>query len=106
MGGAGAVGTCIIGRVLKTRLYSIVIAIPLVMAVIALCLVASSALPAAVGCLLLGWGLCGTAAPVGWGTWLSKVMPNDAEAGGGLQVAVIQLAITIGAAAGGLLFDL
>lgn len=32
-------------------------------------------------------------------------MRDDAEAGGGLQVAVIQFAITIGAAGGGILFD-
>ena len=32
-------------------------------------------------------------------------MRDDAEAGGGLQVAVIQFAIMTGAAAGGLMFD-
>ncbi|HAT24862.1 MAG TPA: MFS transporter, partial [Pantoea septica] len=31
--------------------------------------------------------------------------PENAEAGGGLMVAVIQLAITLGAALGGELFD-
>jgi predicted MFS family arabinose efflux permease len=51
------------------------------------------------------WGLIGTAAPVAWWTWVAKALPNDAEAGGGLMVAVIQLAITLGAALGGLLFD-
>ena len=35
----------------------------------------------------------------------SRVLRDDAEAGGGLQVAVIQFAITIGAAVGGLMFD-
>jgi len=44
-------------------------------------------------------------APVGWGTWLSKILPHDAEAGGGLMVAVIQLAITLGASLGGFHFD-
>jgi predicted MFS family arabinose efflux permease len=57
--------------------------------------------------LLLGaWGLIGTPAPVGWGTWLSQTVPADAEAGGGLMVATIQLAITLGATVGGLLFDM
>jgi predicted MFS family arabinose efflux permease len=55
--------------------------------------------------LLMLWGLIGTAAPVAWWTWMSKVLPDDAEAGGGLMVAVIQLAITMGAALGGILFD-
>src|ERR671938_1826403 len=61
--------------------------------------------PITVGILLAGWGLIGTAAPVGWWTWLSRTLPDDAEAGGGLMVAAIQLAITLGASAGGLMFD-
>ena len=105
MGAAGVVGTYLITHLLHSRLYGVVIVIPLVMAFIAVTLVTSTALPWAVGALLVGWGLFGTAAPVGWGTWLSRVMPNDAEAGGGLLVAVIQLAITAGAGTGGLLYD-
>jgi predicted MFS family arabinose efflux permease len=54
---------------------------------------------------LVLWGFFGTAAPVGWGTWLARVLGDDAEAGGGLQVAVIQFAIMSGAAVGGLMFD-
>lgn len=34
-----------------------------------------------------------------------RSLPQDAEAGGGLMVAVIQLAITLGAVLGGVLFD-
>ena len=55
--------------------------------------------------LLSIWGFLGTSAPVGWWTWLAQTLPHEAEAGGGLMVAVIQLAITLGAALGGLLFD-
>lgn len=51
------------------------------------------------------WGLFATAAPVGWWTWVARTLPNDAEAGGGLMVAVVQLAITFGAVVGGILFD-
>jgi predicted MFS family arabinose efflux permease len=36
---------------------------------------------------------------------LSRTFPDDAEAGGGLYVAVIQFAIMIGATAGGFLYD-
>ena len=36
---------------------------------------------------------------------MSKELPDDAEAGGGLLVAVVQLAIALGAAAGGWVFD-
>lgn len=105
MGLAGAVGTWIVGAMLTHRLFSILIAIPLLMALLALVMIALGDTPVPVFMALVGWGFLGTAAPVGWGTWLSRVLANDAEAGGGLQVAVIQLAITAGASLGGLLFD-
>lgn len=78
---------------------------PFAMALMAYALTAfGSSLIATAGLMLL-WGLVGTAAPVGWWMWLSKALPDDAEAGGGLMVAVVQLAITAGAAGGGVLFD-
>lgn len=105
MGLAGVVGTYLVSRMLHNRLFSIVGTIPLVMALIALGLIAFGTSTVLVAILLVAWGLFGTAAPVGWGTWLSRYLADDAEAGGGLQVAVIQLAITMGAALGGVLFD-
>ena len=55
---------------------------------------------------LLGlWGLMATSAPVGWWSWIADTMPNEAEAGGGLMVAVVQLAIALGATGGGVLWD-
>lgn len=105
MGLAGVAGTYVISRLLTTRLFTVVAVIPLAMAAIAVTLIALGTLPVAVAVLLVAWGFFGTAAPVGWGTWLSRTLPDEAEAGGGLQVAVIQLAITLGAAVGGILFD-
>jgi predicted MFS family arabinose efflux permease len=105
MGLAGAVGTWIVGRLLHHRLFGIQIAIPFLMAGIALAMIALGGMRVPVFMSLVDWGFLGTAAPVGWGTWLSRVVADDAEAGGGLQVAVIQLAITAGASLGGLLFD-
>lgn len=77
------------------------------MAGIAVLMIASAQLPAGVGALIVLWGFFATAAPapVGRGTWLARTLSPEAEAGGGLQVAVIQLAIMGGAATGGLLFD-
>jgi predicted MFS family arabinose efflux permease len=37
--------------------------------------------------------------------WGSCKNPHDAEAGGGLMVAVVQLAIALGATAGGFIYD-
>lgn len=105
MGLAGVVGTWWVSHLLQTRLFSILSAIPLIMAVIAVGLIVFGSSVYATAALLCMWGLFGTAAPVGWGTWLTRTMPDDAEAGGGLQVATIQLAITLGASLGGVLFD-
>ena len=98
-------GTYLIGLLLKTRLYSLLIVLPLLMAVIGGTLTLLGHSPFATTSLLAMWGLIGTAAPVGWWTWMSKELPDDAEAGGGLLVAVVQLAIALGAAAGGWVFD-
>lgn len=76
------------------------------MAVIALALVNFGASPLLTAVLLGLWGLVATAAPVGWWTWLAQTLPEDAEAGGGLLVAIVQLAIAAGAIVGGLAFDL
>jgi predicted MFS family arabinose efflux permease len=104
-GVAGFVGTAFIGTLLKSGLYRPLIAIPGAMALIALALVASGRSTAAVATLLALWGLLGTAAPVGWWTWLARTLPQNAEAGGGLMVAVVQLAIALGSTMGGLVFD-
>jgi predicted MFS family arabinose efflux permease len=105
MGGAGLLGTSLIGGVLRTRLYAVLIGLPLVMALIAVVLRVLGRALVPTGVLLAAWGLLGTAAPVGWWTWLSRVLPDDAEAGGGLMVAVIQLAIALGATLGGIIYD-
>jgi predicted MFS family arabinose efflux permease len=105
MGLAGVAGTTIVSRLLHKHLFLILGTIPLIMAILAVGLIAFGSSPVVTAILLIGWGLFSTAAPVGWGTWLSRTMPDDAEAGGGLQVATIQLAITLGASIGGVLFD-
>jgi predicted MFS family arabinose efflux permease len=102
---AGVAGTYLIGLLLRKALYGLLIALPLGMAAIALGLIVLGWSTLATALLLALWGLIGTAAPVGWWTWMSKAHPDDAEAGGGLMVAVIQLSITLGASVGGLLFD-
>ena len=98
-------GTYVIGQLLKKTLYGLLIGMPVAMAAIAAGLIVFGSSAMVVAALLAVWGLIATAAPVGWWTWMSKVLPDEAEAGGGLMVAVIQLAITLGASVGGLLFD-
>lgn len=105
IGAAGFVGTLIISRFLKRSLFRTLIAIAVLMALIALALIPFGNSIIVVTALLGLWGLLATAAPVGWWSWLAQALPNDAEAGGGLMVAVIQLAIALGSTVGGLLFD-
>ena len=107
LGLAGVVGTFFIGAFLKDGgLYRTLIVIPFLMAAVAVTLVYLGGSMAVTAALLGAWGLLATAAPVGWWTWLARTLPRDAEAGGGLMVAVVQLAISLGATVGGLLFDL
>ena len=104
-GVAGFIGTILIGRYLKEGLYRTLVIIPALMALLAVALMAFGGSLTTTAILLGIWGLVGTAAPVGWWTWLANTLPRDAEAGGGLMVAVVQLAIMIGATVGGMLFD-
>lgn len=105
IGAAGLVGSILIGSMLRSRLRAALLAPPLAMAALAIALIGLGASPMVTAALLALWGLISTPSPTAWWTWLSKTLPEDAEAGGGLMVAVVQLAITLGAALGGLLVD-
>ena len=58
------------------------------------------------GLLVTLWGFAFGLVPVGWSTWLATTVADEAESAGGLMVASIQLAISAGAAGGGLVFDM
>lgn len=105
LGIAGFIGTTLIGRFLNNGMYRTLVTIPLLMAVIALALIAFGSSVTMAFVLLGLWGLMATAAPVGWWSWLAQSLPKNAEAGGGLMVAVIQLCIALGSTIGGVLFD-
>ncbi len=105
LGLAGLAGTFLIEAFLKNGLHRTLIVIPIFMAVIALALVSFGSSATTTTVLLGLWGMVATAAPVGWWNWLAKTLPEEAEAGGGLMVAIIQLAIASGATVGGLVFD-
>ncbi|GAB3099047.1 MFS transporter [Bordetella tumbae] len=105
IGVAGFIGTALIGTFLKRGLYGPLITIPVLMAAIAAALIPLGTSVAVVFVLLGLWGLMATSAPVGWWSWIAEAMPRNAEAGGGLMVAVIQLAIALGSTVGGVLFD-
>ena len=105
IGVMGFIGTCIINIFLDRRFYATLIMSPILMAVIALTLIFFGTSTIVVAILLGIWGLLGTGLPVGWWRWLAQTLPEDAEAGGGLMVAVVQLAIALGSTLGGILLD-
>lgn len=105
MGLGGLCGTWVFGRLVARFPSATLILAPVGLAVIACALVAAGPFAVPTAGLLVLWGAIGTGAPVAWWTWVARRFPKDAEAGGGLLVAIVQLAITLGAAGGGLLFD-
>lgn len=105
IGVAGFMGTLVISAFLASGFYPTLIAIPLLMAAIAGALIAFGQSVWIVATLLGLWGLIATAAPTGWWTWIARTLPEDAEAGGGLMVAIVQLSIALGSTIGGLAFD-
>jgi predicted MFS family arabinose efflux permease len=105
LGLGGLAGTSIVGFVLRSHLTSVLIGLPAILAVLAVVLVLFGQVAGVVAITLVVWGLFTTPLPVAWGTWMTRVIPDQLEAGGGLQVALIQGAITAGAFLGGILFD-
>ncbi|EQB0886710.1 TPA: MFS transporter [Raoultella ornithinolytica] len=105
IGIAGFIGTLVISHFLKRGLYSTLAAISSLMAVVAVTLILTGQHLWFVVPLLGFWGLMATAAPTGWWAWVARTLPDDAEAGGGLMVAAIQLSIALGSTLGGLAFD-
>ncbi|WP_421578268.1 MFS transporter [Shinella sp. M31] len=106
VGLGGLAGTSLIGFVLRRHLSAALIGLPGAVALIALLLVGFGSSPLATAVLLVLWGFFSTPTPVAWNTWMARLVPGELEAAGGMQVALIQLAIAGGAFAGGVLFDI
>ena len=104
-GAANFIGTILGGLMLVRNMRLTLLTMPLAMGFIGLALAMMGAAPLADGALIALWGLAFGAVPVAWSTWLTRVVPDEAETGGGLTVAAVQLSIAIGAAAGGAIFD-
>lgn len=104
-GVANFIGTSLAGFMLERSLRMTLLLMPLAMGAIALALVSLGRAPIADALLVALWGMAFGAVPVAWTTWITKTVPDEAESGGGLIVAAVQFAITLGAAAGGLVFD-
>ncbi|WP_430390693.1 MFS transporter [Dyella sp. 20L07] len=105
-GVANFLGTSLAGLLLERSLRFTLLLMPLVMALIGLCLVLFTPSTLTHAALVSLWGMAFGGVPVAWTTWITRTVPDQAESGGGLIVAGVQLAITFGAAAGGLVYDM
>ncbi|RYG87476.1 MAG: MFS transporter [Alphaproteobacteria bacterium] len=105
LGLGGLLGTVIAGVLMKSYLKPVLVAVPALLAGLALLLIPFGHMAIMTAAMLVLWGILTTPIPVAWGTWMTRVIPRDLEAGGGLQVALVQVAITLGAFSGGMLFD-
>jgi predicted MFS family arabinose efflux permease len=103
---ANLAGTVLARHLLTRNLGRALVLMPLLMGLVVAGLVLFGRQPVVAAVLVAFWGMTFGVVQVGWPTWLTRTLPDEAESGGGLQVATTQLAITIGAAVGGLLFDL
>lgn len=105
LGLAGFVGTTAVSLLLRRHLYRMLRWLPLVLGVITLALLAVEHHFWSVALMLILWGALNSAIPVAWSAWITQGIADSPESGGGLMVAAIQLAITLGAAVGGWLLD-
>jgi predicted MFS family arabinose efflux permease len=103
---ANLAGTTLARHLLERNLKRTLIFMPLFMGMLVGALVIIGSLPIVASVLVALWGMAFGGVQVGWPTWLTRTIPDEAETGGGIQIAAIQLAITTGAGIGGIFFDL
>ncbi|EPD1310192.1 MFS transporter [Escherichia coli] len=102
---ASFVGTSLSSFILKRSVKLALAGAPFVLALSALVLTLwGSDKIVATGVAII-WGLTFALIPVGWSTWITRSLADQAEKAGSIQVAVIQLANTCGAAIGGYALD-
>lgn len=106
-GVANFVGTLAAGILLERSLRLTLMLMPLVMGVMGWLLATLGGFSMGTDAVMVAmWGFAFGAVPVAWSTWITRIVPDEAESGGGLIVASIQLAIALGAAVGGVMFGI
>ncbi|EAA7137601.1 purine ribonucleoside efflux pump NepI [Salmonella enterica subsp. enterica serovar Beaudesert] len=97
---ASFVGTSFSSYVLKRSVKLALAGAPLLLALSALTLIVWGSDKTVAAVIAIIWGLAFALVPVGWSTWITRSLADQAEKAGSIQVAVIQLANTCGAAVG------
>lgn len=102
---ASFIGTSLSAVFLKRSLKLALTLAPLILALSALVLVLWGSDKVVASAVAIIWGLAFALIPVGWSTWITRSLADQAEKAGSVQVSVIQLANTCGAAIGGFALD-
>jgi DHA1 family purine ribonucleoside efflux pump-like MFS transporter len=102
---ASFVGTSFSSHILKRSVKLALACAPLILAISALVLILWGSDKVVASGIAIVWGLAFALIPVGWSTWITRSLADQAEKAGSIQVAVIQLANTCGAAVGGYAID-
>ncbi|MFK3659430.1 purine ribonucleoside efflux pump NepI [Scandinavium sp. NPDC088450] len=102
---ASFVGTSLSAPILKHSVKLALACAPLILAVSAAVLVLWGSEKIVAATVAIIWGFAFALVPVGWSTWITRSLSDQAEKAGSIQVAVIQLANTCGAAVGGIALD-
>ncbi|WP_312073120.1 purine ribonucleoside efflux pump NepI [Atlantibacter sp.] len=102
---ASFVGTSFSSHILKRSVKLALACAPLIIALSAAVLMLWGSNQWVAAGIAIVWGLSFALIPVGWSTWITRTLADQAEKAGSVQVAVIQLANTCGAAVGGYALD-
>ncbi|MDX6019185.1 purine ribonucleoside efflux pump NepI [Scandinavium sp. V105_16] len=102
---ASFVGTSLSAVILKRSVKVALACAPLILAISALILIVWGSEKWVAATVAVIWGFAFALVPVGWSTWITRSLSDQAEKAGSIQVAVIQLANTCGAAVGGVALD-
>lgn len=102
-GVGGMIGNLAAGR-FAGHLRALVAGAPFALGIGLVLTATASSLPVLVGAVVL-WGLAFNALPVATQLWMTRTEPERTESALSLQVMAFQVAITVGAAAGGALLD-
>lgn len=102
---ASFIGTSLSSVLLKRSVKAAQAIAPLVLTACAVALVLWGESKIVASTVAIIWGFAFALIPVGWSTWITRSLSDQAEKAGSIQVAVIQLANTCGAAVGGVALD-
>ena len=102
---ANVVGTPVAGTLLKWNLSLTLTLAPLLMSLLSVGLVMFNHVSLLAAVLVVLWGFVSSAPPLGWSTWLTHIVPDEAESGGSLLFGATQFGVALGAAVGGVAID-